>query len=106
MKKLLLTLSTLFFLASCGGNSGSSSTKLSIPPSNKIYFGAFPDFGGSEDIVTKKRIKGFESITQQKITWAVFSDNWFKQSGISYPKDKIHTIYSTGFALCAFYAKK
>ncbi len=97
MKRLLLPILAIFLLNSCGGDgSKSSNSKLYPPPNNKIYFGAFPDFGGSEDIVTTTRIKDFEALAQKKILWAMFSDNWFKSGGISYPKDKIHTIYNSG----------
>lgn len=94
IKDIISTIVTVLLLN--GSNDGSSKNKLPPPPSGKIYFGAFPDFGGSEDSVTTQRIKDFESIAQKKILWAMFSDNWFKPGGISYPKQKIHTIYSNG----------
>ncbi len=66
-----------------------------VPPSdNNIYFGAFPDFGGPEDNVTAKRIKDFEKLSNKKIGWAYFSQNWF--NGIRYPKEDIHTISKEG----------
>jgi hypothetical protein len=37
------------------------------PLKNKIYFGAFPDFGGSEDQVLSKKIKDFEKKAGHKI---------------------------------------
>ncbi len=95
-KKFIFAVSVLFIINSCGGGVDSKEVKLAPPLKDKIYFGAFPDFGGSEDTVTAKRVKDFEAIAQKKIVWAVFSDNWFKKGGISYPKDKIHAIYSTG----------
>ncbi len=64
--------------------------KLLPPTENKIYFGAFPDFGGSEDEVTTQKIKDFEAIANKKIAWAYFSQNWF--NGIEYPKAHIHAI--------------
>ncbi len=68
--------------------------KLLPPAENKIYFGAFPDFGGPEDNVTEKRILDFEKLANGKILWAYFSQNWY--NGIKYPKEEIHTIYKQG----------
>jgi len=66
-----------------------------LPPDNgQIYFGAFPDFGGSEDSVTTQRVKDFEQLAGKKIAWAYFSQNWF--NGIVYPKASIHAIYESG----------
>jgi len=69
-------------------------TKLLEAENDKIYFGAFPDFGGSEDIITTERITDFNNLTEKNIVWAYFSNNWFK--GITYPKDDIHTIHEQG----------
>ena len=95
---LLTNLCALFVLVACGGGSTSiseiKSIKLLPPPKGKIYFGAFPDFGGSEDDVSMERIKDFESIADKKIAWAYFSQNWFK--GMAYPKKAIHTIHKSG----------
>ena len=97
-KKILVALLFLFLLNSCGKSSTHRdvSYKLKAPPKGKIYFGAFPDFGGPEDNVSSKKVKDFEEISQKKIAWAMFSDNWFKKGGISYPKEQIHAIYSSG----------
>jgi len=103
---LLLTINLIIFIA-CGGdgteyedNTSSSNIELSTtgklqPPSdNGIYFGAFPDFGGSEDHISTKRIDDFEKLIDKKIVWAYFSNNWY--NGIIYPKNDIHTIYNHG----------
>jgi len=102
---LLLTINLIIFIA-CGGdgtkseNNTPSNIELStikklLPPSdNGIYFGAFPDFGGSEDHISKKRIDDFEKLIDKKIVWAYFSNNWY--NGILYPKNDIHTIYNHG----------
>ncbi len=71
-------------------NTASGIKKLKVPTGDKIYFGAFPDFGGPEDKVTKQRILDFEKLAGRKIHWAYFSQNWF--NGIKYPKSAIHTI--------------
>ncbi len=68
--------------------------KLLKPLNGQIYFGAFPDFGGPEDNVTKERILDFENLSGTKIVWAYFSQNWF--NGIKYPKREIHEIYEQG----------
>lgn len=86
---------SLLLLLSCGRSpSDKISTKLLPPPQNKIYFGAFPDFSGPEDNVSKKRINDFEKLIDKKIAWAMFSDNWY--NGIVYPKKKIHLISDSG----------
>ena len=72
----------------------SAQTKLQPPSSRQIYFGAFPDFGGSEDHVSRKQIEDFETIAGRKLVWAVFSQNWFR--GIAYPKAHIHAIHNAG----------
>jgi len=68
--------------------------KLLPPSGNQIYFSAFPDFGGSENIVTTQRIQTFETMVGKQIAWAYFSQNWF--NGIVYPKAHIHAISQSG----------
>ncbi len=68
--------------------------KLLVPKNNKIYFAAFPDFGGSEDVVSKNRIEKFENLATKKIAWASFSQHWF--NGLDYPRAKIQTISDMG----------
>jgi len=70
-------------------------TKLPTPKGNQIYFGAFPDFGGPEDIVTAGRIEQFNLLAGKKIMWAYFSNNW-GQDGVVFPQAKVETIRSTG----------
>lgn len=70
------------------------STKL-LPPPNGIYHAAFPDFGPEEDIVTARRLDDFfDELSGKKITWAYFSNNWFR--GIRFPKGAVETIRSKG----------
>ncbi len=69
--------------------------KLPRPTGNQIYFGAFPDFGGPEDIVTADRIAQFNSLAGKKIIWAYFSNNW-GQDGVVFPRARVETIRSTG----------
>ena len=98
-KKNIVVVLYLVLFNACGVDNNATTTtiyKLEKPPKEKIYFGAFPDFGGSEDNVSSKKIKDFENIVNKKIVWAMFSDNWFKKGGISYPKTSIHAIYSSG----------
>jgi len=86
---------TLLVSISCGSGSASHTEKKLSPPSeNKIFFGAFPDFGGTEENITAKHIQEFETIAEKKILWACFSDNWWH--GIRYPQTAIHTIADTG----------
>ena len=96
---ILFILLSLLLIVSCGGGNGikgeeSNKLKLLPPDGDQIYFGAFPDFGGTEDQVMTKRIIDFETIVGKKIAWAAFSDNWY--NGIRYPKKKVHIIHDSG----------
>jgi beta-mannanase len=71
----------------------SKKIKLSLPTNNQIYFGAFADFGGSEDIVTKEKIENFEKLVGKKTSWSYISQNW--KNGITYPKRNIHIIHDS-----------
>ena len=73
------------------------SFKLQIPNDNKIYHAAFPDFGGTEDLVSAERIVDFEELCQREITWAYFSNNWtVEKGGIKFPFQEVMTIHQTG----------
>lgn len=75
-----------------------SGKKLLPPPSGKIYFGAFTDFGEPEDEITSSKIRAFDTLTQKPIAWSYFSNNWSNQRTpkISYPKQDIHTVHNLG----------
>jgi len=98
IKILAQLIVTLLLLSSCNGSSSSSTEnkeqKLQPPTSDKIYLGAFPDFGGTEDIVTTKRIEDFERLIERKPIWAYFSQSWY--NGMNYPKKAIKTIHDRG----------
>ncbi len=68
--------------------------KLVKPKNNKIYFGAFPDFGGTEDHVSAKKVKDFEKLVGRKIKWAYFSQNFY--NGLDFPKNEISEIRKAG----------
>jgi len=94
--KLFILLIAIFFIG-CNSSTSSKSIdnlKLKPPSGDKIYFGAFPDFGGSEDKVTKRRLIDFEQLIERKPLWAYFSQNWY--NGIIYPKEAIDTINKQG----------
>ena len=65
-----------------------------VEPNTGIYHSAFPDFGGTEDIVTSERINNFETLVNKKIVWAYFSNNWY--DNIKFPTTAVNTIHSTG----------
>jgi len=65
-----------------------------VPPAQGVYFAAFPDFGGSEDVITAQRIANFENLARKNITWAYFSDNWYQH--IQFPSDAVQTIQQSG----------
>jgi len=84
-------------------NAISSSLFISIPnflnqklvaPEEQIYHSAFPDFCGTEDIVTSKRIFDFENLVDKQIVWAYFSDNWYDK--IQFPSTEVKTIHEAG----------
>ncbi len=68
--------------------------KLMPPAGSFIYYGAFPDFGGPEDIVSVKRVKDYTNLTKKKIAWAYFSNNWI--DGIVYPAADVAAIRAAG----------
>ena len=65
-----------------------------IEPTSGIYHSAYPDFGGTEDIVTAERINNFETLVNKKIVWAYFSNNWY--NNIQFPLTEVNTINSEG----------
>lgn len=78
-------------------NEGICVAKLQVPEGNKIYHAAFPDFGGTEDVVTENRIIVFEKLAGKEIAWAYFSNNWFPETGgIVFPGKAVQIIHNTG----------
>ena len=65
-----------------------------IEPISGIYHAAYPDFGGTEDIVTTERINDFETLVNKDIVWAYFSNNWYYN--IQFPSTEVNTISSSG----------
>jgi len=65
-----------------------------IEASQGIYHAAYPDFGGTEDIVTSKRINDFEKLVNKDIVWSYFSNNWYNH--IQFPLAAVNTIHATG----------
>ncbi|MCF6241683.1 MAG: glycoside hydrolase family 26 protein [Bacteroidales bacterium] len=61
---------------------------------NGIYHAAFPDFGGTEDMVSRERILAFESLVKKNIVWAYFSNNWYTK--IQFPKTEVELIRNAG----------
>jgi len=70
-----------------------NSNKL-IEPSSGIYHSSYPDFGGTEDVVTAKRINDFETLVNKDIVWAYFSNNWY--DNIQFPSAAVNTIHGAG----------
>ncbi len=70
-----------------------NNTKL-VEPALGIYHSAYPDFGGTEDIVTAERISSFETLVNKKIVWAYFSNNWY--DNIHFPTTEVNEIINTG----------
>ena len=87
-KKYKELISDDLFITKC-----SFSGKL-IPVEGSIYHGAFPDFSGPEDVVTKERIDIFEEAAGKEIAWAYFSNNWM--DSLIFPENHINIITSAG----------
>ncbi len=84
----------LLSFVGCNNPIEDQEVKLLSPTGDEIYFGAFPDFGGPEDLVSAQKIIDFENLVNKKIAWACFSQNWY--NGITYPKESIHIIHDQG----------
>lgn len=65
-----------------------------VPVEGKKYHGAFPDFEGTEDIVSQTRIHIFEDMVGKEIAWAYFSNNWGNE--LKFPTSDINEILATG----------
>jgi len=65
------------------------------PEGDKIYFGAFPDFGGPEDNVKAATIEKFNKLAGKPIKWAYFSNNWGRD-GVKFPREKVEVISKAG----------
>jgi hypothetical protein len=72
----------------------STATMKVVSPPAGIYHAAFPDFGGSEDIVSASRIRDFEALAGKRIAWAYFSNNWI--DGITFPAEAVKSVRDTG----------
>jgi hypothetical protein len=73
---------------------GASAQTLQPPPGGGIYHAAYPEFRGSEDHVQTRFIHHFENLVRKQITWAYFSDNWFK--GIRFPQANVDKVRAAG----------
>ena len=74
----------------------SSAECVLVPPSEEqAYHAAFPDFGGSEDRVEAERLAAFEDAAGRPVTWAYFSNNWFR-GHIRFPAADVETISAAG----------
>lgn len=83
----------LFFFTTLSFNVSAADLKVQPPPTG-IYHCAFPNFGGSEDRVTTKRMTDFRKLARKSFGWAYFSNNWF--DGILFPSDSVSTIDNSG----------
>jgi beta-mannanase len=93
---LIITLFTLLVSGCVNEKSEGNQGMVKLqPPSKGVYHSAFPDFGGSEDNVTSKRISNFEKLANKSIVWAAFSDNW-GESNVTFPKTAVETIHDQG----------
>lgn len=84
----------LFLLRVHYNTTSAASGAVLSPPEQGVYHAAFPDFGGTEDIVSTDRIKEFTNLAGKGIAWAYFSDNW--TDGISFPHDAVRDIDAAG----------
>lgn len=85
----------LLTTANSGGAQGDMPAIKLVPPATGLYHAAYPDFGPEETDVTKRRLNRFaDKLNGRKITWAYFSDNWFR--GIKFPKHKAELLLAEG----------
>jgi hypothetical protein len=68
-----------------------SACVLAPPAEGQAYHAAFPDFGGREDQVEPARLERFESAAARPVTWAYFSNNWFR-GRVRFPSADVETI--------------
>lgn len=68
---------------------------LAVPTAARAYHAAFPDFGGPEDRVSRRRIRSFERTAGRPVAWAYFSNNWF-DGRIRFPTAAVETIGAAG----------
>jgi hypothetical protein len=64
------------------------------PVAGKVYHGAFPGFGGTEDEVSQNSIENFEVLSQKRIAWSYFSNNWY--DSLIFPKNSVDIIGQYG----------
>jgi len=91
-------------LLGCGGDEpvlpppdGDKEMKLQPPPAGKVYHAAFPDLGGTEDVVSEAAIADFENLAGKAIAWVYFSNNWTpEKGGIHFPAAEVSTIRQAG----------
>jgi hypothetical protein len=75
---------------------GTAAGQILAPPAHgRIYRAAFPDFGGTEDHVSAKRIRRFERLSRSPLAWAYFSNNWFRGQ-IRFPSHAVHEVSQAG----------
>lgn len=65
-----------------------------IPDTDKIYLGAFPDFGGDEDDVSIARLREFSALVGKNPVWVYFSWNLYKNEHLS--KHNLEVIHNFG----------
>jgi beta-mannanase len=58
------------------------------PPQIGAYQGAYADFGPMANEVTVERIKEFEQLSQKKMTWAYFANDWLN-GNIEFPQKNV-----------------
>ncbi len=66
-------------------------SKKLLPTKNKIYFGAFQEFGWGETEVDSNKLNNFNKLVSKKPAWAYFSQD-FAEEWIVFPKESIETI--------------
>jgi hypothetical protein len=100
----LAAVATLIFVAGVGAEAAGTGAGLRPPAPDvvlrppadgRIYHAAFPDFGGSEDVVSAGRLRAFERLAGKRISWAYFSNNWLG-GRVRFPAGRVNTISSAG----------
>ncbi|WP_457676613.1 glycoside hydrolase family 26 protein [Thiolapillus sp.] len=63
-------------------------------PERGFYHAAFPDLGGTEDMVDARRIHEFERLAGKPLAWIYFSNNWYDR--IRFPVNEVALINNLG----------
>ena len=85
--------------AALGGTSGEGGAAaysiIARPPAGKLYHGIYPGTAdGEEDAISMTDVTQYETLTETRVSWVYFSDNWYH--GRSFPAETASAIRAHG----------